>query len=272
MYFLDSLCNLRDREHLFSLKKVLIGLILTFLIGSQAFSAHAVQNETVSIQKNNPEEVFSNQTKIMRSNIRMILKDRRFDYPDHFRSIKKLWRRIAGWFVNVKSVRKTLDHQLWSQIFRALGLASLLFLPFLLIYYLPKIFIRSGMIKTYTGTDHHKNIAKSADDLKNQAKILAEKGQIREAIRLLYLTGLEILQKNRILPDSSLRLSDKTNLQIIKHVYGPNHPAYHAFFELVSIFQEKWFGLRGCRIEDYYCLVEELKIIETTMGNSHVET
>ncbi len=254
------------------MKKFLVGLILACLIGIPTFTAQAAQNEAVFIQKNNPGQIFSDKTKILRHNIRMILKDRRFDYPDRFRQLKGLWRQIAGWLAKIKSQKRTVDSRIWQKIFRGFGLASLLLLPFLLLYYLPKMFVHSRKVKNFKEAGHPRANVDSPDDLKYQAQRLAEKGQLREAIRLLYLTGLELLQKNRILPDSSLRLSDKTNLQIILHAFGPNHPGYHAFSELVLVFQEKWFGLRSCQIEDYHRLIEDLKIIETTMGNPHVET
>lgn len=251
------------------MRKILIGLVLAFWFGMLIFTAQAVQQETASIDKR--DQTLSYQIRDLRYNIRVIIRDKHFDYPDRFRSLKGLWRQIADWISKNKSAKRKTDERFWPKIFRVLGLASLITLPFLLVYIIPKMFIHSGTLKRSGEIDHQRSTGKSANDLKYQAQVLAEKGQLKEAVRLLYLTGLEFLQRNRILPDSSLRLSDKTNLQIACRLFGPNHPGYRAFSELVLVFQEKWFGLRTCRIEEYYRLIGDLKIIESTMGNPHVE-
>ncbi len=253
------------------MRKILIGLIVVFLFGMLIFTARAAQQENASVDKSNRKQILSYQIRDLRHNIRVIIRDKHFDYPDRFRSLKGLWRQIADWIGKTKLTKRKIDDRFWPKIFRGLGLASLIALPFLLVYFIPEMFVHSGALKRSGEIDHQKSTGKFAHDLKYQAQVLAEKGQLKEAVRLLYLTGLEFLQRNRILPDSSLRLSDKTNLQIACRLFGPNHPGYRAFSELVLVFQEKWFGLRNCQIEDYHRLIEDLKIIESTMGNPHVE-
>jgi hypothetical protein len=248
------------------LRRILIGLTLAALILIPVFTIKVAAKEVVSTNKNY-DKISSVPTGVLRHNIRMILRDRRFDYPDHLKGLKRLWRRVLGWFAKMKSAKKAPVHWIWQRVLPWLGFAGLIAFIFLLVYSLPKMFAYSGKVKSIDET--HPSAAASPLNLQFQAGILAEQGQYREAIRLLYLTGLDFLQKKRFLPERSLHLSDKANLQIIRNQFGSMHPGYGAFRELVLVFQEKWYGLHNCQREDYYRLIENLKIMEATMGNSH---
>jgi hypothetical protein len=259
------------------LSKFFIFLSLAGLMVASALTASAARGEasvkdvTKAFRANNyhQAQAIPNETRILRHNIRAILVDPRFNYPDRLGWLKKLWHTFHGWLVKLKLSKKPVDKGFWQKMLQWAGLACLAVLPFFLFYFLPKMFLRSGSVKRASATLTRTASVIVFKDLKDQAGIGAEKGQFREAIRLLYLAGLEYLKTNGILPDG-IRLTDKANLTIISRTFGLEHPGYQAFRELVVVFQEKWYGLRNCQAEDYDQILEDLKIMEATMGKSHV--
>lgn len=242
-------------------------LSLVVLMVFSVTSIFTAGAETVAASNNNQNQALAHDTRVLRHNIRVILADPRFNYPDHWGPLKKLWLTIREWLAKLKLSKKPVDNLILQKVLRWVGLGCLAVLPVVLIYFLPKMFVHSGGVKSLPNKKFTKKVR--SEDLKIQAGILAEKGQFREAVRLLYLAGLEHLKMNGILPDG-IRLTDKANLNIISRTFGPENSGYQAFRELVLVFQEKWYGLRSCQAEDYYRLIEYLKIMEANMGKPHV--
>lgn len=242
---------------------MILSLVLMVL---PALTVAAPSAEAVLIGDGNRTQAVAHDTGVLRHDIRVILADPRFSYPDHWGWLKKLWHNIRDWLAKLKPPKKSVDNLFLKKVLRWAGLVCLALLPLVLIYVLPKMFVRSGGVKSLSDKKIVRTVR--SEDLKAQAGILAEKGQFREAIRLLYLAGLEHLKINGILPNG-IRLTDKANLNIMSRTFGPENPGYQAFRELVLMFQEKWYGLRSCQAEDYYRLIEYLKIMEANMGKPH---
>jgi hypothetical protein len=214
-----------------------------------------------------PTLVTEHPTRVLQHDIREIVADSRFNYPDYWGWVKKIGQTISKWLAKLKLPKQAGDNRFFKKILHWAGVVSLMVLPLILLYFLPKLFVRSARVKSVMV--HNPTLAVHPGVLKSQAGVLAERGQYREAIRLLYLSSLELLKVNGILPDG-IRLSDKTNLTILYRAFGLNHPGYQAFKQLVLIFQEKWYGLRNCGLEDYHQLIGYLKIMEDSMGKPHV--
>jgi hypothetical protein len=206
-------------------------------------------------------------TRVLQHDIREILADSRFNYPDHWSWFKKIWQTIIGWLTKLHVPKQAGDNQILKRILQWAGIVCLAGLPFILLYFLPKLLVRSGRVKSLSA--NKPVLVVHPGELKHQAAIFAEKGQYREAIRQLYLTSLEHLKTNGILPDG-IRLTDKANLTIMGRAFGLNHPGYQAFKQVVLIFQEKWYGLRNCGPADYHQLIEYVKIMEDNIGKPHV--
>jgi hypothetical protein len=251
---------------------LVLGLTVASTLTVSAVGGHASAKAatTAFLANNNYQSAtLTHETQILRHNIRVILEDSRFNYPDRLGWLKKLWHTIHQWLVRLKFPKKSIAKGFWQKVLQWVGLACLVVLPFILVYILPKMFVSSGSVKGARATLTRTALVIGFKDLQEQAEISAEKGEFREAIRLLYLASLEYLKTNGILPDG-IRLTDKANLNIINCAFGPEHPGYRAFKALVVVFQEKWYGLRNCQAEDYDHLIEHLKIMEATMGKSHV--
>ena len=121
------------------LRKILYGLTLMVLTVVPSFIVGAFEGVPASTQKYHHQQIGSSQTRILRRNIRVILKDHRFDYPDHLKRLKEIWRHVLNWLAKRRAAKKTIAGPFWDQALRYLGYAALLALPFLLIYFLPKI-------------------------------------------------------------------------------------------------------------------------------------
>jgi hypothetical protein len=245
------------------LKKILLSLLFVILTASPVLAAIAADSDGSIHSRTSAGDI-----RVLRRDIRVILADPRFHYPDHWSWLRKSWHKLLQWLTKFKPKQFKVNLHL-KKVLQWLGFICLVLLPLLLIYILPKMFIRTGAIKALTKGKSVSAAGSGSVDLKMQAGLLAEKGQFREAIRLLYLAGLEHLKKNGILPEG-LRLTDKAALNIVSRTFGPANPGCQAFKELLLVFQEKWYGLRSCEAQDYYRLSGYLKMIETALGKPHV--
>ncbi len=91
---------------------------------------------------------------------------------------------------------------------------------------------------------------RSADELWREAEALAGKGQYREAVRLLYLAVLFVLDRKRLLRYEPTR----TNGEYVRQVrLAEEAPAeLHAPFErLTALFERKWYGDRTCEPDEH---------------------
>jgi hypothetical protein len=243
-------------------------MLLCFTIGLLFAGVMVPITGTICFASNNSQVLVpEHTTQVLQHDIREILADSRFNYPDHWSWLKKIWHTIFKWLAKLKLPKQTGENLVLKKILQWAGIVCLAVLPFLLLYFLPKLFVRSARLKSLT--TNKPSLSVQPGELKHQAEILAERGQYREAIRLRYLISLELLKTNGILPDG-IRLTDKANLTIMGRAFGQSHPGYQAFRQLVLIFQEKWYGLRSCGPEDYHQLMGYLKIMEDNMGKPHV--
>jgi hypothetical protein len=206
-------------------------------------------------------------SRILRHDIREILADSRFAEPERLSWLRKFWSFLTAWLKKLSRPKQSVPNHFFPKILQWLGWAGLAVFGIILPYILAKLFISAKRIKPpVTGRAASTLLPVN---LKNQASMLAAKGEFREAIRFLYLAGLEQLKLAGLLP-GGISLSDHTNLKQIGCTLGSNHPGYLAFKELVQVFQEKWYGLRSCESMDYCRVTEYLKTIEENMGKSHV--
>jgi hypothetical protein len=204
---------------------------------------------------------------ILRHDIRVILTDSRFAEPERLRWLRNFWHFVTDWLKKLSRPKRSVPNRFLPKILQWLGWAGLAVFVILLPYFLSKLFISARRIKY--PVPRRDSPAPLPVDLKSQAGMLAAKGEFREAIRLLFLAGLEQLKLSGLL-QGGISLSDNTNLRQIGRTLGSNHPGYLAFKELVQVFQEKWYGLRSCEPMDYCRVTEYLKTIEENMGKSHV--
>jgi hypothetical protein len=206
-------------------------------------------------------------SRILRHDIRVILADSRFAEPERLSWLQKSWSFLTAWLKKLSRPKRSVPNRFLTKILQWIGWAGLAIFGILLPYFLSKLFISARRIKY--PAPRRASSALLPVVLKSQAGMHAAKGEFREAIRLLYLAGLEQLKLSGLLP-GGISLSDNTNLRQIVRTLGPNHPGYLAFKELVQVFQEKWYGLRSCEPMDYSRVTEYLKTIEENMGKSHV--
>lgn len=217
----------------------------------------------------------------LKQQIRQIITDRRFSYPDPLGWWAKIWDKIFGpfwdkigkkvadlfhklikWLMKFKNPSLSRSKDPLSRIVEYIGFACLILLPFLLVYYLPRMFRK----------EHHPKAVRTETELVSpkpfrlleQAALLSARGELREAIRTLYLAVLEDYKIRGVLPNGKV-LSDKENLMLLRRYYGSDHPAYRAFDQIIRIFREKWYGLRNCQPLDYD---NALRLSKTIMENA----
>jgi hypothetical protein len=91
---------------------------------------------------------------------------------------------------------------------------------------------------------------KSAGELWRQAEALAGEGRFPEALRLLYLSVLFLLDRKHLLRYEPTRTNGEYVRQVRLSEQAP--PALHDPFEqLTALFETKWYGDRACEAADY---------------------
>jgi hypothetical protein len=242
------------------LKKIwlfLTGSIIVLILNGAflCYSNQAAGPESPVIAPRNVE------TGQLRESLKTILKNPRFQYQDNLSWIKWVYQRITRLF---KLRPKTLPFKipikgkLWRHFLNILGIAVLVASPFILAF-LINHFIRydKQMMGSFNKSTVH---SLSSAELKQKAAATAKHGQYLEAIRYIYLAGLEKLKEENLLPQAA-KLSDKANLKKLRAILGEDHQGYRAFLDLTKIFQEKWYGLKECEAPDYQLAESKLEII-----------
>ena len=147
------------------------------------------------------------------------------------------------------------------------GVILLFILPFFLVYYLSGFF--QGEIALKRSPDNSSTKILSPDELKEKAAFHAQKSEYREAIRFLYLAGLEHLKNIGALPEGT-SLSDNENIRSLQKILDKSNEGFIAFLRLVLLFQEKWYGLKNCDADDYMRAQDLMKTIWRLEVKSHV--
>ena len=177
--------------------------------------------------------------------------------------IRKISQMLQKWVP--PKIRNKED--ISTKVLRWIGLVAICLLPFILIYYGPKLFQRTVVFKqkmlpkTIEG-NHSQNLSIRAAEL-------AKQGDFREAIRYLYLANLEYLKINGFISNGIL-LTDKANLNQLRRKLGNDHLGFQSFSKLTNIFQEKWYGLKECQHSDYDQAVDYMNSIYKYIGKSDV--
>lgn len=245
-----------------------LGLIILILLG---FSG-------VCLAEKDQTAIANGEVSNLRQQIAQILQDSKFNYTDYFSWFPQLLKKVSDWVQKwtqklsdaVKKwfpKKKPVQDQLFSKVLKWIGLVALCILPFILIYFLPKLFQRTIVLKEKTLPKTE--LAIHPFSLSEQANRMAENGDYREAIRYLYLANLEYLQKKGLLSDG-IRLTDKANLNLLRRKLGNDHLGLQSFSKLTLVFQEKWYGLKECRRSDYDLAVNYLDSIYKLIGKSDV--
>ncbi len=224
--------------------KIFILLPLTLILCINFFTITVSAATTI-----NSNEVLS-----LQQEIRSVLQDQRFDYPDHLAWWRWLKLKIDNFF-NKFHVKQdhNYDYRWLNDLLKYLGLILLI----LSLIFLPKyLFSRSE--KAFK-KKHPQKINSLQPELlldeKAYAIQLAAAGDYREAIRHLYLANLTHLKKNGLLPEG-VKLSDQENLKTLKKKLNLEDPVYLAFNQLINLFQAKWYGLKDCQVTDYTLALE----------------
>jgi hypothetical protein len=102
---------------------------------------------------------------------------------------------------------------------------------------------------------------RSGEQLWREAESLAGAGQYREAVRLMYLAVLFVLDRRRLLRYEPTRTNGEYVRQVRLAEEAP--PDLHAPFEsLTALFERKWYGDRSCEAGEYdtcKALAEEVR-------------
>ncbi len=236
-------------------KLILISVYFIFFTGI-AFGEVDQRHNPISIQ-NTP--TIQNTQAVVRE----VLKDKRFHYPDYFSWFKKTFQKIINWLKKLPLIKTKTNEQSLFNIFKWIGLGILTLLLIVLVFLLPKLFSGSRSIRQKKVNLSTNNENPSV--LRTQAASLAKEGNYREAIRYLYLANLEYLKINGILPNG-IRLTDKANIEAISKVIGPEHPTVKVFYNLVRLFQDKWYGAGACQNEEYRQALHFINIIQENIG------
>jgi hypothetical protein len=186
----------------------------------------------------------------LRQSIKTILKQPQFQYHDPFEWLKGIFKQLARWFKPLsKSQPAKFENKTLDLVLKWAGIFILVTLPVILVFLGNRFLLPNLTLKERSAPlSGMKPIDSST--LKRMSVSFEETGNYREAIRYLYLAGLEKLKEENILPQS-VKFSDKENIRTLKKVLGASNTGYLAFSGLVKIFQEKWYGLKICQSEDY---------------------
>lgn len=203
--------------------------------------------------------------KQIRRDIRIILSDRRFHYPDHFAWFQNLLKKIVDFWHKLKPTRKFNFDQKWIEYLKKILFYLVILFPIPLVYFLSKIWYREK--KLSTSVEHPKNQANLPEDYIRRAEKLLESGEHREAIRYLYLAGLLFLKKEGLIPEG-IAFSDSDHLKQLQKKMGFENETYQAFLRLTRLFQEKWYGLKICFDQDYFQASHLLKSILGKSGGT----
>lgn len=198
--------------------------------------------------------------------IHSVLQDERFNYSNHFSWWDWIKTNIAEFFKKIKFKKqpKKYNYKCLNTVLQYLGVILLV----LALIFFPKHLIQHE--KKFTNknkqTLNFSNVELLSDE-KAKAFKHAAAGEYREAIRYLYLANLAHLKKNALLPEG-IKLSDQENLKTLKKILDSEDPIYLAFMHLMNTFQEKWYGLKVCQVEDYTLALNSFNTILENTGKS----
>jgi hypothetical protein len=204
----------------------------------------------------------------LQHSIKTILKEPRFTYHERFGWFKTLIKKISR-LVQLKPLPKIPPLRFNSKFltigFKILGMVVLILIPFGAAFFMNRFWQRDWRVKNKLNQAIGR--AYNSASLKRTALSMAETGQYREGIRYLYLAGLEKLKEENLLAQAA-KFSDQENLKSLRKLLGEGNKGYVAFYDLTMVFQEKWYGLKDCRVSDYRLAENKLEIvyaIKTTM-------
>ncbi len=239
------------------MKKFLL-LISSIIIINGAFLYHSGLSYGLEAFQNSIRRDLDAQK--LRPEIRAILKDPRFIYHDSFGWLKSLINKISRPF-RFKPLPQTASFKFKGSKFlvtglKVLGILVLILLPLLIAYLGNRFMLRDWRPKTKQNQVTGERL--NSGSLKRTASSMAKAGQYREAIRYLYLAGLEKLKEEDLL-SQGVKYSDKENLKNLRAILGEEDLGYIAFHGLTGVFQEKWYGLKECGLSDYRLAENELE-------------
>jgi hypothetical protein len=196
----------------------------------------------------------------LRRSIKTILKDPHFNYRDNLSWLKWVLKKAGQLFKSRprKDAALNLQGKGWWLVLKILGIVGLVLIPLLFVYLANHFLQPDWRLKKQK--EGGVNPETNSTELERTAFSMAKAGQFRDAVRFLYLAGLEKLKEENLLPQA-VKFSDKENLRSLRRRLGESNSGYVAFADLTGIFQEKWYGLRDCQALDYQLAQTKLKII-----------
>jgi hypothetical protein len=181
----------------------------------------------------------------LRQDLKQVLADRRFNYPDRWTGLKRLAARWTRWLAQHRPRRHELKAAWFDQWVKRIGLGLVILLPLILLYCSRRFLARETRLKATAA--NRTNPEAGLAVLLGQARRATEQADYRGAIRYFYLAALLQLRASGSLPASSTgSSSDRENLQLLRKKLGGAAPGFQAFSRLVQTFQEKWYGLKSC--------------------------
>jgi hypothetical protein len=208
----------------------------------------------------------------LRRDLAEIVKDPRFTQPDHLGWLKGFFESLIAFLEKLwQPIKWIIEYITRSYLGKAdtpvrlahntVAIVLFILLLFIIIYYLSR-FLQSNKINRSNRSEKSLNHTHVIEKLEHQAEEFALRGNFGEALRMRYQSCLEHLKYAGILPEG-IRLSDRENLQRLRLIWGAQHDSFYSFQQLVGLFQEKWYGLRDCRAEDYRLAGRLINIINT---------
>jgi hypothetical protein len=218
------------------MKKVILLLILILGVQGLSVPARGVQSGSC------------NDTVRIRHDLESILANPRFNYPDYFRGVRQLLRRLIQWWIKMFPARQSNTAEWFDRSLQKLGLALVVLSPLLILFGVRKFFLSESQIKLVAGSPEE--LPANLKLILENANRSAAKGDFRDAVRQIYLAALIRLRSTGSLPEG-VRRSDKENLRTLAKSAGYDSPVYQSFAEMVRLFREKWYGLKSCTDSDY---------------------
>lgn len=182
----------------------------------------------------------------MQTDINEILKDPKFNYPDHFRWLKNIWRKVTTLIKRYQPKFPDLKLNNAAPIINKFVIGLVIILPIIIIYFLSKLWSKE---KTAATPSEIQQLPASYQQMIAQATEFQKSGLYLESVRHFYLTVLYFLKEKNLIPNK-IFTSDNETRKYLQKTIGASHPVFISFCKLLYLFQEKWYGLKSCMIAD----------------------
>ncbi|HOJ77499.1 MAG TPA: hypothetical protein PLZ08_03605 [Bacillota bacterium] len=219
-------------------------MIVLFIIACSLslFSAVSAWAESVSNQTTTADRLQ------MQEDISEILKDPKFNYPDHFQWLKTIWSKITAFINRYKSKFPKIKLHQDDRIIYKLAIGLVIILPIVIICFLIRLWSKEKTAST-TKLTEVQQFHNSYQKMIAQANEFQSSGLYLESVRLYYLAVLLYLKEQNLIP-KIMQTSDNETKKYLRKTVGAEHQIFKNFCKLLYLFQEKWYGLKNCILAD----------------------